>query len=219
MSAVQRFVGSTVGKKVIMAITGLVMVGFVVAHVAGNLLVFRGARAMNDYAAFLKSTGGLLWIARAVLLASVVLHVWSAVTLTRINAAARPVPYVRVQPRASTIASRTMTIGGLVLAAFIVFHILHFTTGTIQPVPFSATDVYANMVGAFRIGWVVAVYLVAMVALGLHLFHGFWSSFRTLGASRPSPNPLRRRVATGLAFAVWLGFSIIPIAILAGIVR
>jgi succinate dehydrogenase / fumarate reductase cytochrome b subunit len=219
MRTITRILGSTVGKKAVMGATGLVMVAFVLGHVAGNLLVFRGQHALNAYSAFLKSTGEILWIVRLVLFASVLLHIWAATALTRADLAARPVGYARKVPQASTIASRTIRYGGVVLAAFIVFHLLHFTTGSIRPATFSAEDVYTNVVGSFHVPWVVAIYVVAMAALGLHLYHGVWSSFRSLGLSRPSSNPLRNRtIATVVAVVVWLGFTAIPVAIFAGLV-
>jgi succinate dehydrogenase / fumarate reductase cytochrome b subunit len=120
----------------------------------------------------------------------------------------------------STLAARTIRWGGVVLALFIILHLLHFTTGTLRPAgSFSHTDVYGNVIASFRIWWVSALYLVSMVALGLHLFHGAWSSVRTLGVARPSADPLHRRLATLLAVLVFLGFSIIPVAVLAGWVR
>lgn len=210
---------STIGKRIVIAVTGLIMVGFVVGHVSGNLLVFRGPDALNHYAAFLKALGGLLWLARAILLASVVLHVVAAAQLTRRAEGARPVGYNRREPQVSTFAARTIGWSGTFILIFVILHLLHFTTGTIQPVPFSAQDVYANVVGGFRVWWVSAFYIVTMIALGLHLYHGAWSSFRTLGAAQPRPNPLHRSVATVVTVLVWLGFTIIPIAVLLGVVR
>ena len=219
MSTLRKFSQSTVGKKVIMAITGLVMAGFVIAHVTGNLLVLRSAEALNAYAALLKSTGGVLWVARGVLLASVVLHIWAALSLTAKNRTARPVAYAKKTPQESTVASRTMVYGGLLLASFIVFHILHFTTGTIRPAAFSHVDVYRNMVGSFQVPWVAGLYVTAMVALGLHLLHGTWSSFRTLGLAKRSPNPFKRTASVFVAVAVWIGFTTIPVAIFLGVVK
>lgn len=199
--------------------TGLIMVAFVIGHLSGNLLVFRGPGALNHYAAFLKTLGGLLWLARAILLASVVLHVVAAAQLTRRAQAARPVGYYRCEPQVSTIAARTIGWSGTLILLFVILHVLHFTTGTIQPVPFSADDVYANIIGGFRIWWVSTFYIVAMIGLGLHLYHGAWSSFRTLGAAQPRANPLHRSVATVVAALVWLGFTIVPVAVLLGIVH
>ncbi len=219
---------STIGKKVIMAVTGLVLVLFVIGHMAGNLQVFIGSAKMNAYAAFLKSTGELLWLVRLGLLVAVLLHILMAWQLTRIKNAARPVDYVLRQPQVSTLASRTMRWGGVLLLTFIVFHILHFTTGAVFPMAsrpdvtypaFSHTDVYGNVVSAFRVPWVVAFYVVSMLFLMLHLFHGAWSSVRTLGLVKPSSHPLRRRAATVVAVAVWLGFTAVPVAIFLGVVR
>ena len=219
-AGVRGFWQSTIGKKIVMAVTGIVMVGFVIGHVTGNLLVFRGAQHMNDYAAFLKSLGGLLWLVRAALLAAVILHTIAAIQLTRRAAVARPVGYHSRDPQVSTVASRTIRWGGLLLAIFIVLHLLHFTTGSLRPAgTFSHTDVYGNVVASFRIWWVTALYLVAMVALGLHLYHGTWSSIRTLGLTRRSADPLHRRAAAALAVLVYLGFSVIPLAVLLGWVR
>jgi succinate dehydrogenase / fumarate reductase, cytochrome b subunit len=209
---------STIGKKVIMAVTGLVMAGFLVLHMAGNLQAFDGPARINGYSAFLHGTGELLWLARVALLAAVMLHIDAAIRLTLIARAARPQDYAERRPQVSTIASRSLRWGGVILAAFIVFHILHMTTGTVHP-SFTPGDVYHNLVAGFRI-WPVAVfYLVAMAALGLHLYHGVWSSARTLGFVRPNPHPLHRPVALVVAVVVAAGFALIPIAVLAGWLR
>src|SRR4029079_8122124 len=164
-----------VGKKVVMGVTGLIGVGFVIVHALGNLLVFRGPTAINSYSRFLKSSGELLWALRSVLIVAVILHVIAAVQLTRQSRAARPVGYAKHEAQAATIASRTMRWGGALLLIFIILHILHFTTGTIRPAGyFSSEDVYANVVSSFRIWWVAFFYIVSMIALGLHLFHGAW---------------------------------------------
>ena len=219
---------STIGKKMIMAVTGLVLVVFVIGHMAGNLQQFLGPEKMNAYAAFLKSTGELLWIARLGLLAVAVLHVLMAYQLWRIKREARPIDYAKREPQVSTLGSRTMRWGGVLLLVFIVFHILHFTTGTVFPVAsqpdarypeFSHTDVYGNVVSAFRNPWVVLFYVVAMLFLLLHLFHGAWSSVRTLGLSKPSRDPLHRRVSTIVAVVVWLGFTVVPVAVFFGVIR
>jgi succinate dehydrogenase / fumarate reductase cytochrome b subunit len=219
---------STIGKKAIMAVTGLILVAFVIGHMAGNLQVFIGATRMNAYAAFLQGLGELLWVARLILLAAVILHVTAAWQLTQIKNRARPIGYTRREPQVSTVASRTMRWGGVLLLVFIVFHILHFTTGTVFPVAsrpdamypaFSHTDVYGNVISAFRTPWVVSFYVVAMLFLMLHLFHGAWSSMRTLGLSKPSRHPLHRRVATVIALVVWLGFTAVPVAVFLGVIR
>ena len=218
MSWLRAFWDSTVGKKAVMAVTGILLVGFVVAHMLGNLQMFIGADAMNRYAAFLKSTGELLWVARAGLLVAAALHITAAYQLTMINRAARPEAYARSTPAASTLASRTMRFGGVILLAFIVFHIGHFTTGTFHPA-FSHTMVYGNVILGFRSPVVSVFYLVAMAALGLHLYHGAWAGFRTLGLSKRSPHPRERRIAQAVALVVWAGFSSIPVAVWLGILH
>lgn len=219
---------STIGKKAIMAVTGLMLVGFVIVHMAGNLQMFGGPAKMNGYAAFLKSTGELLWLARGGLLVATILHVLMAVQLTRITRNARPVGYQTRVPQVSTWASRSMRWGGFLLLVFIVFHVLHFTTGTVFPLAsagdatertFSHTNVYGNVINAFRNPLVAAFYVVSMLFLMLHLFHGAWSSVRTLGLTKPSRNPLHRRVSTAIALLVWLGFTAIPVAVLLGAIR
>jgi succinate dehydrogenase / fumarate reductase cytochrome b subunit len=219
MNRAIRFYSSSVGKKVIMAVTGLIGIGFLIVHVLGNLLVFRGPDAINSYSHFLHSTGELLWVARAVLLASVVLHVIAAYQLTMQNRAARPVGYAKREAQVATLASRTMRWGGVLLLIFIILHILHFTTGTVRPAgTFIEGDVFANVVASFRIWWVVLFYVVAMIALGAHIYHGAWSSVRTVGVAQPSEDPMKRRVALVLAVFLWLGFSLVPVAIFLGIV-
>ena len=160
----------------------------------------------------------MLWIARGGLLVALVLHVIAAYQLTRRKQIARPVGYAGQDAQVSTVAARTIRWGGVLLLVFVVLHLLHLTFGTIHPA-FDHKDVYGNLVAGFQIWWVTLLYLAAMVGLGLHLYHGTWSSIRTLGLTRPSGDPLKRRVATVLAWALYLGFSIVPIAVLAGIVR
>jgi succinate dehydrogenase / fumarate reductase cytochrome b subunit len=217
VNGLRGFWGSTIGKKVVMAVTGLIGVGFVIGHMLGNLQVFLGPAKFNAYAHFLRSLGELLWVVRAVLAAAVVLHVVAGVQLSRRRWVARPVAYKQgSQHEVSTLASRTIRWGGALLLLFIVFHILHFTTLDIFR-DYSPTDVYANVIRGFGVWWVVLLYVAAMAALGLHLYHGIWSSLRTLGASKASTNPLKRPVAATLAIVVWLGFTAIPIAIFAGL--
>jgi succinate dehydrogenase / fumarate reductase, cytochrome b subunit len=219
--------GSTVGQKAVMAVTGLVWIGYLIVHMAGNLQAFAGQEKINAYSALLHGPASeLLWLARAVLVISLVLHVAMAVLLTRRARAARPVGYHSREPQVSTLSSRSMRIGGVLILAFIVFHVMHFTTRDVDPAGFATAtdaagryDIYGNVVGSFRIWWVSAIYLGAMVLVGLHLWHGVWSFGRSLGVARPSENPLRRRAAPIIALAIWLGFSLVPIAILAGLIR
>lgn len=218
MNRIQRFWRSTIGKKVVMAVTGIIGIGFVLAHITGNLLVFKGADAINAYSHFLHGPGAeLLWVARIVLIVAVILHVWASYSLTQQSHAARPVGYVKRVPQASTLASRVMRWGGVFLLIFIVFHILHFTTGTFSPGGvYVEGDVYHNVVQAFHVWWVAAFYMVAMVFLGLHLYHGAWSSARTLSIKGDSPHPLHHRLSVLIALVVWLGFTLVPLGVVLG---
>jgi len=209
-----------VGKKVVMGVTGLIGVGFVILHSLGNLLIFQGSTALNSYSRLLKSSAELLWALRITLIVAVTLHVIAAVQLTRQSRAARPTGYVKRETQVATVASRTMRWGGALLLIFIVFHILHFTTGTIRPAGvFSHEDVYTNVVSSFRVWWVALFYVVAMIALGFHLFHGAWSSMRSVGVSPPSPRPLHRRLSLAIAVLVWAAFTAVPVAVFTGVVR
>lgn len=212
------FYRSTIGKKVIMAVTGLLLVGFVIGHMLGHLQVFQSAEKFNDYAHFLQSLGGLLWLARLGLLAAAVLHIVCAVQLTRRKQAARKVAYEKWEPQVSTFASRTIRWGGLLLAVFIVFHILHFTTLSIFP-EYERMTVYNRVIAAFRKPAVLVFYTVSMLALGLHLYHGAWSSMRTLGLTRGSANPLQRKIPAAIAAIVTLGFLSVPLAIAARVIE
>jgi succinate dehydrogenase / fumarate reductase cytochrome b subunit len=221
------FYRSTIGKKIIMGVTGLIGVGFVILHMAGNLQAFMGQTKINDYGAMLHGPlNELTWLLRIVLIVAVILHVTMAYQLTRISAAARPVGYQKKVPQVATLASRTMKWGGVLLLVFIVFHILHFTTETIDPGGWRGMsdvhgnrDVYGNIVASFHIWWVALLYIVAMVFLGLHLYHGAWSSIRTLGYAKPSGHPLHRKIALAIAAIVWLGFTLIPVGVIVGIIR
>ncbi len=221
------FYRSTIGKKIIMGITGLIGIGFVILHMAGNLQAFVSQQKINAYGALLHGPlAELTWLLRIVLIVSVVLHVLMAYQLTRLSAAARPIGYRRRESQVATLASRTMKWGGVLLLLFIIVHILHFTTETIDPAGWRGMtdlqgnrDVYGNIVASFRVWWVAAFYIIAMLALGLHLDHGAWSSIRTLGYAKASPHPLHRRIAFAIALVVWLGFTLLPVAVLTGILR
>jgi len=216
MSRLQAFWASSVGKKAIMAVTGIILVLYLITHVLANLLVFSGPERINRYAAILHSTGSALWAARVVLLVSAILHIVAATQLALRRQAARPVAYAGGRaPQVSTLAARTIRWGGALLLVFIVYHILHFTIGTVHP-DFVELDPYHNVITGFRNPLVALFYLVAMAALGLHLYHGIWSSGRSLGLSPPSPHPLRRRLALVLGGFIWLGFTVIVAAAVAG---
>jgi succinate dehydrogenase / fumarate reductase, cytochrome b subunit len=208
------FFASTVGKKIVMAVSGLIMVGFIILHMAGNLQLFEGADRLNTYSAFLHGPAGeALWLVRAILIVALIAHVVSAYQLTVIDRAARPVPYVKHELQAATVASRTMRVGGVLLLIFIVLHILHFTTRTLQPAALAEGDVYGNVIASFRIWWVTLLYVLAMIVLAYHLYHGLWSSARSLGVERGRLDPFRRPVAITLAIVIWAGFTIVPVAV------
>lgn len=194
-----------------MAATGLVLFGFVVVHMLGNLQIFLGPEALNGYAEKLESLGEWLWIARGVLLAALVVHVLTAISLTRENEAARPVKYARKEPVASSYASRTMAMSGVIVFLFIVYHLLHFTFGVTNPDlshridAQGRHDVYSMVIMSFRQTAIAAVYVVAMFPLALHLSHGFQSLFQSLGVNHPKYTPAIRTASGLLALAVFAG--------------
>ena len=213
------FLSSTIGRKVVMAVTGLVLVGYVLGHMAGNLLLYQGPEALNEYAAFLREFlhGWGLWIARAGLLLAVLLHIASAVSLTREELAARPVRYRKWEATNATYSSRTMRWGGVIILAFVVYHLLHFTFGSAHP-DFVEGDVYHNVVAGFRSFPVVLFYLVAMSLLALHLRHGVWSLFQTLGLSHPRWLVTAQAAAYVIAAVVYLGNVSFPLSVFFGLV-
>ena len=208
---------STVGKKVVMALTGAMGVGYLAAHMMGNLQVFEGAGKINAYADLLKSNMGLLWMARSVLVIAVGLHIVAAYQLARISQRSRPVGYKRWRPVGSDFASRTMRWTGTLLALFIVYHLLHLTTGAVHP-DFVQADVYHNVISGFRVWYVSVIYIVAMLMLGLHLYHGAWSMFESVGLNHPKYNRLIRALATIVTAIVVAGFIAIPAAVLMGFI-
>ncbi len=214
------FIGSTVGRKVVMAVTGAILIGFVFVHMIGNMQLYLGPEALNHYAVFLRTFlhGAGIWIFRAVMLTAVVLHVWAATTLTLDSWAARPQGYRLWEPKESTYASRTLRWGGVLLALFIVYHLLHFTVGSAHP-DFREGDVYHNVVAGFQVWYASAIYIAAMIALGLHLDHGLWSLFQTLGLQHPRYKRYIRLFAHGFALLIVLGNISFPIAVLTGVVK
>jgi succinate dehydrogenase / fumarate reductase cytochrome b subunit len=211
---------TAVGKKVVMALTGAFLFGFTIAHMIGNLQVFLGAHAMNEYGVWLRELGhgAVLWALRGALLLAAALHVWAAVSLTSRSRGARPAGYRRRRFRQAGPASRSMVWGGVALALFIVYHLMHLTFGNAHP-DFRHGDVYHNLTAGFRAAPVSIAYLAAMGALGMHLYHGSWSFTQTLGWSHPRYDGLRRGASAALALAVTAGFAVVPIAILFGWVR
>ena len=212
-----RIYEATVGKKAVMAITGFILFGFVVGHLIGNLQIYAGPEKINAYAKLLRVSMPLLWTVRLVLLAAVVLHVVAALQLKKLNWDARPVKYVKYDPAHSTLSSRTMFWGGLTLAAFVIYHLLHFTTGTVHP-DFVELSVYDNVVKGFQVLPVSTFYIIAMILLGMHLYHGLWSMLHTLGFSHPRYTPWIKRLAAVFAVLIAAGNISIPVAVLAGII-
>lgn len=211
---------STVGRKVVMAVTGVIMIGFVFVHMIGNMQLYLGPEALNHYAVFLRTFlhGSGIWIFRAVMVTAVGLHAWAATTLTLDSWAARPKGYRLWQAKESTYASRTLRWGGVVLALFIVYHLLHFTIGSAHP-DFRPGDVYHNVVAGFQVWYASVIYIAAMIALGLHLDHGVWSLCQTLGLQHPRYKRYVRIFARGFALLIVAGNISFPIAVLTGVVR
>ncbi len=218
------FIDTTLGKKVVMAISGLVLFGFVLGHMAGNLQIFLGAEAFNSYAIGMhEKLGPLLWVARAVLLVAVLLHIVMAVQLVTRSAAARPVGYRVKKNERTTFAALTMKFSGFTLLFFILFHIAHFTfPGVAMSAAYEHQGysmAYANFVNAFSIPWVVALYIAAMISLGLHLYHGSYSLFQTLGLNNPLRNGTIKAGAQFVALVITVGNIILPLSVLLGLVQ
>jgi succinate dehydrogenase / fumarate reductase, cytochrome b subunit len=216
--AVARFYDSSIGKKVIMALTGTVMFGFLIAHMLGNLQVFLGREVMNHYAETLHGNLPLLWGLRILVLVSVLLHSWAAVQLTAVKAAARPVPYVKPANVQATTGSRTMMLSGPVIALFLIGHLLHLTTGTIHP-QFVELHAYENVVNGFSNPIASGLYIIAMILVGFHLSHGIWSVFQSVGISHPRYTPWIKKFSGVFAWVLIAGFIAVPISVLAGLVR
>src|SRR5690349_1739415 len=219
MTGSRSFLSSSIGLKVVMAVTGAILFGFVLAHLAGDLLLYRGPEAINAYGHELRTLlhGAALPVARVTLLLAAVLHVWSAWALTVRNAKARPHGYKALKPKESTYASRTMRWSGVIILAFVIYHLMHFTFGNVHP-DFVEGDVYHNVVAGFRVWPVSVFYVVAMVLLGFHLNHGVWSLFHTLGVSHPGRRKLIRLGAAAFSILIVLGNVSFPLAVLMGLV-
>jgi succinate dehydrogenase / fumarate reductase cytochrome b subunit len=215
MYVLSRFWQSTIGKKIVMAVTGIIGILFVIGHMSGNLLMFTGQEAMAHYALLLRTSMPLLWAVRVGLIAAVVLHAVAAYQLTMLSRAARPEGYAERRPQVTTFAARTIRWGGVLILVFIVAHLLQLTIGAIHP-DFTHLDPYNNVRILLSNPLMAAFYVLAMAALGLHLYHGTWAVVRTLGVARPSTQPLKRRVALAVAIIVAAGFMIIPIAAVLG---
>ncbi len=214
-----------VGQKTIMAVTGVVLFAFVVGHMLGNLKVFQGPEHFNAYAEGLRTVGApffargqLLLLVRAVLLVAVAAHIWAAIAVTRASWRARPVGYHRLDPVETTYAARTMRWGGVIIVAYVAYHLLDLTFGAVNPA-FVPGDVYHNLVASLGRWPVAAGYIVAVATVGLHIHHGVWSALQTLGLNRPPTYRWRRGVAALVAGLITAGYVAIPVAVLAGVVR
>ena len=214
------FWASTVGKKIVMAVTGMILFAFVIGHLLGNLQVFEGPAKLNAYGAFLHSIGEFLWPVRIILLIAVTLHIVATVQLALRKKRARPIEYSVKKAIASSYASRTMYWSGPIVLAFIIFHLLHLTAGYIHPgAAYIEGDVYHNVVSGFQVWWVSISYIVAVSLLGLHLRHGLWSMFQTLGIHQPQYTVRFKKAAMVIALLITLGYISIPISVLLGLVK
>ena len=226
----RRLLGSTLGQKAVVAVTGAALVGFAFVHMAGHLLMFQGAEAYNKYAHTLQSMGALKWAARGGLLVAVALHVWASLQLTMRNRAARPIDYSDDKWLAASFGARTMRLSGPLLLFFIVYHLLHFTVMAVTADGYAdmeatidgnlvVADAYGRMLSAFSYPALTVLYVGAVGLLGVHLSHGIQSIFQTLGLNNGTYRPLVRRVGPLLAGIVTAGFAVVPLAILAQFIR
>jgi len=217
-----RFYEAPIGKKAVMAITGVMLVGYVMAHLLGNLQIYSADHdQINRYAAFLHNPSNALalWGARGILLAAVVLHVTASVQLWLQNRAARPVGYYKKSDVPTSYAARTMIWSGPIVGAFVVFHILHLTMGSVLPLQEigpNAPDVRANVILGFQNYWISGFYILAMILLCMHLYHGMWSMFQSMGVSHPRYTPILKKGAAIVAILIAIGNCSIPIAVMAG---
>lgn len=212
----ERFYDSTIGKKAVMAISGIVLFLFVIAHMIGNLQFFEGPEKMAAYARLLRVEPGLLWAARIILLIMVIAHIWSATLLAIRKSQARPQRYVKKKAVASSYAARTMYWSGPIIAAFVVYHLLDFTFGVVNP-GYQEGAVYENIVLSFQQPAVAIFYIFAMALLCMHLWHGAWSIFQTLGFSSPRYTPLLKFCAALISLVIFAGFVSIPLSVMTGL--
>lgn len=213
-----RFWESTNGKKAVMAVSGFILFLFVLGHMLGNLQVFEGAEQFNKYAVLLRTLPEALWGVRIVLLIMVVLHIVTAVQLALRKRQARPIGYAKRQNTASSYASRTMYWSGPIVLAFVIYHLLDFTWGTLNP-DYVEGDVYHNVIASFSHPVISLWYIFAMLLLALHLRHGVWSMFQSLGVAHPRYNELLKKASIAFAVIIFLGFISVPVGVMTGLVR
>jgi succinate dehydrogenase / fumarate reductase cytochrome b subunit len=221
MQALVYYYSTPLGKKMIMAITGLIMFLYVFIHMLGNLQIYFGPELINQYAEFLHSKRAipLLWLARIVLIVSVCFHILCAFQLWWHNRQARPIKYAVRRYVEADYAARTMIWSGPIIALFVIYHLLHLTTHTVQPVPVENKTLYQIMIGGFQNPYVSVIYMVAVFFLALHFYHGLWSWFQTLGLSHPKWDRTRRGLATTLAVLIGAGDISIPLSVLLGWIK
>ncbi len=212
------YFSSTLGKKWLMAVTGIILFGFVVGHMLGNLQIYLGQEQLDHYAELLQANKPFLWAFRSVLLFCVSVHIWAAVVIWLRNRSARPVKYKMFQPPGLDYAARTMVWSGPIIALFIVYHILDFTVGSANP-DFIKGEVYHNVVASFSNPVIALVYMAACLLLAFHLYHGLWSLFQTFGWDHPRFGWVRRALAIFFSVLVGAGTISIPLAVLTGFVR
>lgn len=225
MNRVSQWYLSSIGAKLVMAATGILLLGFVIGHLMGNLLMFAGPEAMNAYAKWLKDKGLLLWVVRLGLLVIFVSHVASAFRVWRLNRAARPEPYAVSSYLATTYAARTIMISGIIVLAFIVFHLMHYTLGVTNPEFLQLVDakgrlnVYRMVISGFSNVAVSGVYLVAMLLLGMHLSHGVSSFFQTIGLHGSKFSSFTEKLGPACGILIFAGYASIPLAVLSGVLK
>jgi succinate dehydrogenase / fumarate reductase cytochrome b subunit len=217
------FYESTLGKKVVMAITGVILFGYVLGHLIGNLQIYSpDTEQINNYAHFLHSHALLLWVVRCGLLAAVILHITASVQLWLLKQRARPDAYVKKDDLPTSYAARTMIWSGPIIAAFVIFHVLHLTVGsvlTLQTLPDGDMNVRANVITGFQHPAVAIFYIVAMALLCMHLYHGLWSMFQSLGVNHPRYTPIVKKFAAAFAWFVAIGNISIPVMVMLGVLR
>ncbi len=211
LGRVSRFYDASVGKKAVMAVSGLVLFGYVVGHLLGNLQIYGPPEMINRYAVFLHSSSTVLWAVRAFLIVCLGMHITASLQLWLLKRKARPIPYHKKDDVGGDYASRTMMWSGPIIAAFVVFHILHLTAGSIPGLSLDPEDVYQNVIGGFRHPAVSIAYIVAISLLMTHLYHGIWSMFQSVGLSHPAYTPRLKRFAKIIAIALAIGYVSIPV--------
>jgi succinate dehydrogenase / fumarate reductase, cytochrome b subunit len=215
------FYESSLGKKVVMAVTGAILFGYVLGHLAGNLQIYSpNHEQINNYARFLHSHVVMLWAVRALLLVSVILHITASVQLWRLKQNARPEAYVKKDDVPASYAARTMIWSGPIIAAFVIFHVLHLTAGGVLPLntlPDGGMDVRANVISGFQHPAVAIFYIIAMALLCMHLYHGLWSMFQSLGVNHPRYTPILKKFAAAFAWFVAIGNISIPVMVMLGV--